>query len=34
MTMFLHRYIYDKNNKNINMFIYKNKFKKMSTPFL
>ena len=25
--------IYDNNNKNIYMFIYKKKFKKMSTPF-
>ena len=35
MTMFfyLHRYIYNSNNKNIYMFIYKKKFKKKSMPF-
>ena len=27
------KYIYDNNNRNIYMFIYKKKFKKMSTPF-
>ena len=26
-------YIYDNNDKNIYMFIYKKKFKKMSMPF-
>ena len=33
MAMFLNRHIYDNNNKNIYMFIYKKEFKKMSTPF-
>ena len=35
MTMFFYTdiYIYNSNNKNIYMFIYKKKFKKMSMPF-
>ena len=33
VMFFTHIYIYDNNNKNIYMFIYKKKFKKMSTSF-
>ena len=37
MTMFFYTdiyiYIYNSDNKNIYMFIYKKKFKKMSMPF-
>ena len=34
MAMFLHRYIYDNNNKNIYMFIYKKKNLKNVYAFL